>query len=551
MSSFWFVDWLNKGAQSLRVITLVVPNPEWRSSGDNQAMQVNESMSFQFLTSFDIRTLSSRGTNRGNDVTGLLYVPTLAESDPCVNASAPYVPQNVTRREQLPPDDFNLIGLAPWVSSTCALHYMEAARRDPVHSLVFFVPDNGTGIPPDVHDRQWDIPNAGNWKAENGFPIYAINGEKGAKLMNASSLYSGNMTDVPFGHDLTEFYDSRDYVRLFVDIDTGNGTSLPSLWIFLLIVLGILLAIIGLTSFAMHWLQRRRRQNLRRRVQRGEVDLEALGIKRLTVPQDLLTAMPLYTYGKTADGAVSSATDADTDLEKLPNATQTEHVRTAAGIPAKRKSSYNPTALEQPTCAICLEDYVPATQEEEGTMVRELPCHHIFHPECVDTFLRDSSSLCPMCKKSALPNGYCPRVITNAMVRRERILRRMRERLAEDPDAVDGIFPPSFHQRMRSLPVVRQYRAQRGMDIVPPTASQQMTQLDPVPPSNMSEVPLAPAADNERPQVQPPATQAHQSWARQRAEAMLGRRAPADPEAEEARATPAWRKAFRGLFPRH
>ncbi|KAF2211769.1 hypothetical protein CERZMDRAFT_112464 [Cercospora zeae-maydis SCOH1-5] len=523
MSSFWFVDWLNTGAQSLRVLTLVVPNPEWRPSSDNgQAVQINESISFHFLTSFDIRTLSSRGANSGNDVTGLLYVPTLVDSDPCVNASAPYVPQNVTRRAQLPPDDYNLIALVPWVSGTCALHYVEAARKDPVHSVVFYVPDNGTGIPPDVHDKQWDIPNAGNWRDEAGFPIYAINGQKGALLMNASSLYSGNMTDVPFGHELTEFYDSRDYVRLFVDIDTGNGTSLPSLWIFLLIVLGILLAIIGLTSFAMHCLQRRRRQNLRRRVERGEIDLEALGIKRLTVPLDVLTAMPLYTYGTTTDGAVSSGTDADTDLEKIPSATQTEHVQSAANPPLKRKTSYHPTALEQPTCAICLEDFVPATREEEGTMVRELPCLHIFHPECVDTFLRDSSSLCPMCKKSALPTGYCPRVVTNAMVRRERIIRRMRDRLTDDPDAADGIFPPGFQQRIRTLP-----------------------------PSNMSDVPLAPATADGRPQTQPPATPAHQSWARQRAEAMLGRRAPDDPDAEEARATPAWRKALRGLFPRH
>jgi hypothetical protein len=36
-----------------------------------------------------------------------------------------------------------------------------------------------------------------------------------------SALYSGNMTNVPHGHDLTELYDSRQYVRLFVDIDTG------------------------------------------------------------------------------------------------------------------------------------------------------------------------------------------------------------------------------------------------------------------------------------------------------------------------------------------
>lgn len=45
--------------------------------------------------------------------------------------------------------------------------------------------------------------------------------DSGTTLMDASARYSGNMTDVPNGHELTEYYDSRDYVRLYVDIDTG------------------------------------------------------------------------------------------------------------------------------------------------------------------------------------------------------------------------------------------------------------------------------------------------------------------------------------------
>jgi hypothetical protein len=80
-------------------------------------------------------------------------------------------------------------------------------------------------------------------------------------------------------------------------------------------------------------------------------------------------------------------------------------------------------AFSQPTCPICLDDFEPNI-----TPVRELPCRHIFHPDCVDAFLLNNSSLCPMCKKSVLPNGYCPTTITNAMVRRERYIRRYRER---------------------------------------------------------------------------------------------------------------------------
>ena len=44
-------------------------------------------------------------------------------------------------------------------------------------------------------------------------------------------------------------------------------------------------------------------------------------------------------------------------------------------------------------CAICVEDF-----QDEDT-VRVLPCNHYFHPECIDPWLTDHSSLCPLCKQ--------------------------------------------------------------------------------------------------------------------------------------------------------
>ena len=56
-----------------------------------------------------------------------------------------------------------------------------------------------------------------------------------------------------------------------------SGGQLPSLWVFLVIVMAILLVAVSVTSLAMHFIQRRRRNALRQRVINGEVDLEAFG----------------------------------------------------------------------------------------------------------------------------------------------------------------------------------------------------------------------------------------------------------------------------------
>ena len=44
-------------------------------------------------------------------------------------------------------------------------------------------------------------------------------------------------------------------------------------------------------------------------------------------------------------------------------------------------------------CAICVDDFVA------DEMVRVLPCNHIFHSQCIDEWLTNHSSLCPLCKK--------------------------------------------------------------------------------------------------------------------------------------------------------
>lgn len=513
-------------------------------------------------------TLSSRDSRPGFDVTGLLYTPTLPDSaSDCISASEPYVPANATRRENLPQVPYDLIALAPWLSPECVQEYLAAAREETTRGFMFFLPTNDTTTPPDADSSTWSLGDNKEWQRQNSFPVYAIPGQTGNILLEQSALYSKNMTEVPNGDQLVEMYDFRDYVRLFVDIDTSGGTSLPSLWVFLLVVLAILLFVIAATSLCMHWLQRRRRRTLRERVANGEVDLEALGIKRLTVPQDVLDKMPLYTYGSGApvqppQSSLARETTTPAAARDKLNSTDSSrpsspdpNVRPTAAM--TRSESYHPSPLQQPTCAICLDDFVPASKRHEGTIVRELPCHHIFHPECVDTFLRDSSSLCPICKRTALPKGYCPRVITNAMVRRERVIRRIRPDAEGTADIGGSTMPPPDIEAEAAGPPQRASRLSRlsatlgsRISSAPVRQSQQMSELQ-RPAAMLSRSNTTATASGQRqPQnVQPQDTATRREWARQRAVEMLGRRAPLDPDAEEAQATPGWKKALRNVFP--
>lgn len=44
------------------------------------------------------------------------------------------------------------------------------------------------------------------------------------------------------------------------------------------------------------------------------------------------------------------------------------------------------------TCHICLDDF------EHGDDLRTLPCCHSFHMRCVDVWLTEKSSCCPVCR---------------------------------------------------------------------------------------------------------------------------------------------------------
>ncbi|KAI1074264.1 hypothetical protein F5B20DRAFT_563936 [Whalleya microplaca] len=408
--------------QTIRNVVLLFSNPSWSDGRTipSTILRNITALSSQIAYSEDllenVTTLSASSSSTSNGVIqGLLYVPDLDEDDPCQDLAGSYIPPNVTRQANLPTTNYNLIALAPWISADCTKSFFASARLDPLRAMLVYIPDGDTSQPADADSDTWDLQDGGAWKTQNHYPIHAVPGAFGNEMMRQLSLYSGDLSQVPFSNEINRTYSPNpaDYVRVWTELTVSTQTATVQLWVFVLIILAVIVSVIGGTSLLMHYVQNRRRAALRRRVMRGEVNLEALGIKRLTVPMEHIQTFAIFTYNY--DPPLSSPTSAKSPYKHGERSSDIE-----ARATNSRNEKYDSGIGYQPTCLICLDDF-----QIKKTIIRELPCGHIFHPECIDEFLSELSSLCPSCKESMLPPGHCPK-ITNGMVRREFGTRRLR-----------------------------------------------------------------------------------------------------------------------------
>ncbi|KAK0631711.1 hypothetical protein B0T14DRAFT_8604 [Immersiella caudata] len=415
----------------IRNAVLLLSNPYWELPTPGTTVTnitaKHSDITYSTRISGNITVLAPRTTP---DTGGLLYVPDLPPDDVCAKRAEPFVPASVVRLSGLPPtDNYNLIALAPWISSTCSKKYMDAASRAPIRALIFYRPNNSSATPPHATSAVWEINGSTRWRAKSPYLVFAVPGLAGQNMMRQLSLYSGDVTEVPFAQNISEIYApyTGDYVRIWTDLDVSTTGALFGIWVYFLIIIAVLIAIISGTSLTMHLAQVGRRVSLRRRVISGDVNLEAMGIRRVTVPMTEIQKFPLYTYRYEPSESGATPREPPETLRRSPS--NSAHAQDPPEDAGEKQShpqhtgSRTPLAIAtdpQPICTICLEHF-----QNRTTVIREIPCGHIFHPECIDEFLGEVSSLCPICRASMLPKRYCPK-ITNDMVRREFAIRRFR-----------------------------------------------------------------------------------------------------------------------------
>lgn len=238
-------------AESVQIVTLALQNPEFFDTTEDRWSELPANVSFQYDLEDSIRTLSTTGAPSNDDISGLLYVPTLSsdQQKSCPQASnGTWIPHNVTHRADLPVN-YEFIALLPWLNANCTLAFLDAASADLLAAILFYIPPptsnassitlnlsnnstdgggNSTEQPPLANDPVWDLHDGGAWKKNYNFPVYAVPSSLGVLWMQQLAQYNGNMTQVPEGRELGNdgLVGPTDYVRLMADISTGEALFL-------------------------------------------------------------------------------------------------------------------------------------------------------------------------------------------------------------------------------------------------------------------------------------------------------------------------------------
>jgi len=189
---------------------------------NNRFDTLNESISFQYRVLSNIQTLSTKGVDAGSDPYGILYVPDL-HTEGCKNEERDHVPANATRLANLPRNkNYALIAVAPWYSAQCTIEYFTSARNAATKAFLTYQLGQDNAMPPVLNDASWNLQDGGSWQSANTFPTYALSTLTGTNIMDQLEKYSGNLSEVPNGQELSQMYPPSEYVRLWASVNTGK-----------------------------------------------------------------------------------------------------------------------------------------------------------------------------------------------------------------------------------------------------------------------------------------------------------------------------------------
>ncbi|KAG5358625.1 putative RING finger membrane protein [Yarrowia sp. B02] len=370
----------------------------------------------------------------------MLYIPSLDNKPQC-NPEW-FTPTNYTQTQMQGPVSFvESAALIPFGSDECNQAFFESITSTSANTIV--VAAEGPNDPASSVQNISQLLPPGL-----GISIYGVEFST-AQMLGQWVEHSAEVPQSTYYHNGDQGEPTVTRVGLrFVPMQSNS--SMPRLWVWVLAIVGSILVAVLTLSCILNFVQYKRRRELRSRLRNGEVDLEQLGFIGVSAPTDVISRLPEKVY-HSGDSHYETVTRkegwTDRDLTKIKKKKWLSR-REEGSAPEHSLEGYS-----QSSCPICLDDY-----DENETVVLELPCRHIFHPDCIRPFLETRSCLCPLCKQSILPKGYLPPgvKITNVTVRRERMIRLGRDAESGRADfTLNGMLGALRRRQERNNPNLR------------------------------------------------------------------------------------------------
>lgn len=115
----------------------------------------------------------------------------------------------------------------------------------------------------------------------------------------------------------------------------------------------------------------------------------------------ILDTIPIVKYGGTTTDKMETELEAgNRDVKDFNVTNENAMEKPEILVPTSKalEQGNYPIKAENLGCSICTEDFLI------GEDLRVLPCHHQYHPACIDPWLLNVSGTCPLCRYDLRPN---------------------------------------------------------------------------------------------------------------------------------------------------
>ncbi|KAI9225837.1 MAG: hypothetical protein DHS80DRAFT_33322 [Piptocephalis tieghemiana] len=278
---------------------------------------------------------------------------------------------------------------SPWIcSSTDAIHRVSGI---PGVSGIITYPSDPTYVLDEDSVHALELP-----PDQVHIPVYAMDSTIGMNLLGDIRTANNTTTTDVHGNTYAE------YVRVSM---FPPSKSQLSLWEYALIIVAVFLVFIFFIVVFAHYILSRRRRAMNQSMPESSPQTPRTmeGVMTPALPfgpgTTLWMSQSIPGYNRYRLPLLDKPT-----LESYPlqvyTSEEAEEVEQAivpqfgAPIPDKEKSPGEEHARYiMQTCSVCLDDFLV------GDELRLLPCGHRFHSMCIDPWLLNKSSCCPLCKR--------------------------------------------------------------------------------------------------------------------------------------------------------